>query len=371
MEQALFDRWLDRFAAKASRPWRLAVITFLISLIFPGTRFYLLAVIFIVAAVKAVQCGIRRGKWSYAIALSVALIIAGDLYAIAAAEAYKVAKYRRSLGESVPLNLDGGIYEGVADGARGPVHVKIVVGSGEEPGEPRQLKGIYAPPDLQRETGSIGGNALNELNRRYAAFSQRLKDLNAEISKRRLDHAIDSIDAITGATLTSRAYKKAVKTAIEKAQKDAVKMSAFSAATYFFLKNEISKISLNTLAIIFILVVFLDNTLQGILVRGTGQSVSCMNCQTCVGACPVKRVEVGGKTYAFPMDMVLYTRLGDYYTVRELARFCVGCARCTGKCPIGISAPSVASAAIRFLRERKAEERANAPGAANAGGGDA
>ena len=75
----------------------------------------------------------------------------------------------------------------------------------------------------------------------------------------------------------------------------------------------------------------------------------CYNCQTCVGACPVKMVE--GAPY--PMTMVLETRLGNYPRVVELARYCVGCGRCAGKCPAGISAPRLAAAAVSLVALEK------------------
>ncbi|TET36472.1 MAG: FMN-binding protein [Planctomycetota bacterium] len=363
METAWYNRWLEAFAAKASRPWRLAAFTFLISLLYPGTRFFLLAVIFIVLVVKSVEYGVKNGKWWGLKALIGVFLFSCLVYAAAAAEAYRVARYRRALGDTIPLDLKTGIYEAEADGARGPVHVQVeIIETGLSP-TGNLIHRIDSPLELHRETGSIGGNAIKELNYRYRPGTEKIRALNKDLITRRLDQAMDSIDGITGATLTSRAYRKAVKTAIIKAHRTPKKLSTFTHFVYFFLKNEISKISFNTLAIIFILIVFFDYTLQGLLVRGTGQAVSCMNCQTCVGACPVKRVELDGKEYAFPMDMVLAARLGDYELVKKLSWFCVGCAKCSGKCPIGISAPSVASAGVRFLKAREAEkEKADAGG---------
>jgi uncharacterized protein with FMN-binding domain/ferredoxin len=363
MEIAWYNRWLEAFAAKASRPWRLAAFTFLISLMYPGARFFLLGVIFIVLVVKSVEYGMKKRKWWALKALVGVFLFASFFYAAAAAEAYRVARYRRALGDTVQLDLKPGTYEAEADGARGPVHVQVeIIETGLSPYGNR-IHRIDSPLALNRETGSIGGNAIKELNYRYRSGTEKIRTLNRDLITRRLDRTMDSIDGISGATLTSRAYRKAVRTAIIRAHQTPNRLSTFTHFIFFFLKNEISKISFNTLAIIFILVVFFDYTLQGLLVRGTGQAVSCMNCQTCVGACPVKRVELDGKEYAFPMDMVLAARLGDYELVKKLAWFCVGCARCSGKCPIGISAPSVASSAIQFLNAREAEkEKAEAAG---------
>jgi len=365
METVWYNRWLEAFAAKASRPWRLAAFTFLISLLYPGARFFMLAVIFIILVVKSIEYGVKKRRWWALKTLVIVFLFSCLVYIAAVAEAYRVAKYRRSLGKGIPINYYSlGFQKGVADGARGPVSVQVNIMQGDKPYS-AEIHEIKVPLEEHRETASIGGNALREFNRRFAYGSPEVNTLNESLEKHGLDHAIDSIDGITGATLTSRGYKKAVKTAIINAQKDAKVISGFTAGVFFFLKNEISKISLNTLAIIFILVVFFDYTLQGLLVRGTGQAVSCMNCQTCVGACPVKRVEIDGKEYAFPMDMVLAARLGDYELVKKLSWYCVGCAKCSGKCPIGISAPSVASAALQFMKAREAE-KANA---ATGGGG--
>jgi len=88
--------------------------------------------------------------------------------------------------------------------------------------------------------------------------------------------------------------------------------------------------------------------LQPALVSGTGQALNCYNCQTCVGVCPVKIVD--GEPY--PMTMILATRLGDYEKVKRLAKYCVACSRCAGKCPVGDSGPSIAAAAISYMRRK-------------------
>jgi Fe-S oxidoreductase len=114
------------------------------------------------------------------------------------------------------------------------------------------------------------------------------------------------------------------------------------------------------MAIVFIVFLLFDYSLQSILKKDTGQSLVCYNCQTCVGACPVKMVE--GLPY--PMTMVLETRLGNYTRVVELAHYCVGCGRCAGKCPAGISAPRLAAAAVSLVAHEKrilAETKKEAP----------
>ena len=105
----------------------------------------------------------------------------------------------------------------------------------------------------------------------------------------------------------------------------------------------------NTLAILFSIILVFDYSLQPALVKGTGQALNCYNCQTCVGVCPVKIVD--GEPY--PMTMILAARLGDYDKVLKLSKYCVACSRCAGKCPVGDSGPSIASAAVSYLRKEK------------------
>jgi Fe-S oxidoreductase len=106
---------------------------------------------------------------------------------------------------------------------------------------------------------------------------------------------------------------------------------------------------LNALAILFAVFMVFEYTLQSMLNPGTGRSINCYNCGSCVGVCPVKEVE----GVQIPMGLVLLTRLGDYERVMELSKYCVGCGRCASKCPIGNSGPLVISAAFQAAREKK------------------
>ena len=95
-----------------------------------------------------------------------------------------------------------------------------------------------------------------------------------------------------------------------------------------------------------------EYALQSMLTPGTGRSINCYNCASCVGVCPVKEVE----GVQMPMGLVLLTRLGDYDRVMELSKYCVGCGRCATKCPIGNSGPLVISAAFQAARQKKLEQ---------------
>jgi ferredoxin len=160
------------------------------------------------------------------------------------------------------------------------------------------------------------------------------------------------VDAVTGATVVSYGTINATRDAVWKGVVDAPKLSPISKVTLWFTSLRFQRVTIHSLAVLFIVVLLFDYTIQAALVEGTGQSLNCMDCQTCVGACPVKRAE--GKL--FPMEMVLRARLGDYETVARLMQYCVGCSKCAAKCPAGISAPSVAAAVAQYLRKQKREE---------------
>lgn len=306
---------------------RFAVILVITALIFTTARLVAIGGLFVGLAFWAFARW-RAGKRGLAYALSVAAILFSGLFVFSQYEAFKVRAFtQQNLAELMPL-IPSGTYVGDAPGRRGPIVVGVEV-----------INGVIENVEVveEQETVSVGGNAIEDLTARLAGESD-----------------LSNVDAVTGATYTSFGLLNAVKNALWKAVPGAPTISGPSKLVFWVLSFKLHGITLKTLAILFIAVLLLDYSIASALVEGTGQSLNCYDCQTCVGACPVKTVE----GYLFPMDMVLAARLGDHEKVMRLAKYCVGCAKCAAKCPVGISAPSVASATATFLRKYGYEEEA-------------
>lgn len=305
----------------ANRWYRLAIITAAVAAAFAGARLIALGILFLGLAVWAVRRW-RQRKRGLAFALAAALVCATALYGFAAFEVWRVRVWHAAhFGDIIRLAANGR-YEGEGRGKRGPIKVELTVGRG-------QVEDVVVTEHY--DTIPIATSAFVELRRRIVGRS----DLD--------------VDAVTGATQTSYGEINAARDAAWKAVPGAPKISSLTRAVLWFTSLSFGRATFHSLAVIFIVILLFDYTLQAALVEGTGQSLNCMDCQTCVGTCPVKRAE--GRL--FPMEMVLRARLGDYATVMSLAKYCVGCARCTAKCPAGISAPSVAAAVALYLRRQK------------------
>lgn len=309
------DRWL-----------RLAFVLAVVALTFAGARLVALGLLYVGLAVWAFKRW-REHKRALAYLLAAALVVGVGLYGFAAFEVWSMRAWRaRHFGAAVLLAADG-TYEGEGTGKRGPVKVAVTVDD-------------HKVADFQvlehYDTIPIAAAAFDELG---------------DLLRGRA--GVD-VDAVTGATQTSYGAVNAARDAVWKGVAEAPKISWVTKVTLWFASLKVHKVTLHSLAVLFIVVLLFDYTIQAALVEGTGQSLNCMDCQTCVGTCPVKRVE--GKL--FPMEMVLRARLGDYDAVAKLMEYCVGCAKCAAKCPAGISAPSVAAAVAQYLRKQKREEEA-------------
>jgi ferredoxin/uncharacterized protein with FMN-binding domain len=307
----------------SSRPWRFALLAGVVSLVFADARLLtlvLLTLFLVIAAVGAFR------KNSLFLTLLIALCAIGiSSHVLSMIDTSRAREYMAGHTPPDPAFTQDGTYKGIGQGPRGPTEVYVTVRAGGI----RDIQlGVYL------DAISIDREAIDSV--RNIVLARNSLDLNPDL--------IDRTPAIRG-------FYDAVSNALWAADPGFPAASRFARLTYFFTSHHFSRFTFNALAIVFIVFLLFDYSLQSIFRKDTGQSLVCYNCQTCVGACPIKMVE--GVPY--PMTMVLETRLGNYARVVELARYCVGCGRCAGKCPAGISAPRLAAAAVGHeAREKKA-----------------
>jgi ferredoxin len=302
----------------SSRPWRFAMLAFVVALIFSEARLLTLALMIIFLIVAAV--GVYRKYSLFLTALLVLCGIGAIFHIISMIDAARAREYMAMHNPPDPAAAVDGIYQGTGQGPRGPTEVYVTV----EAGKIRDIRlGDYL------DAISVDREGIDFI--RSVILARNSLDLNPDL--------VDRTPAIRG-------FYDAVCNALWMSDPEFPRVSRFTRLTYFFTSNHFSRFTFNAFAIVFIVFLVFDYSLQSVLRKDTGQSLVCYNCQTCVGACPIKMVE--GVPY--PMTMVLETRLGNYARVVDLARYCVGCGRCAGKCPAGISAPRLAAAAVGHAR---------------------
>ncbi len=302
------------------RPWRLAILMIITALAFVSGRMILFALLGLLIFVSAIKTYIIHKKSYFMIIMPAILIllVLGIYYLV---QYSRVASYVR---DNYPFNLelvDDGVYEGVGQGLRGPIKVQVEI-------DRAKIKDIRVVQHQEMI------NALKGLPEQIIAAQK----LDVELVP----------PTIHGAIETTEGFREAVTNAILSGIPDRPHFNTVTQIIHKFSQFRFGMTTWNALAILFCIILVFDYTLQPSLVSGTGQALNCYNCQTCVGVCPVKIVD--GEPY--PMTMILATRLGDYEKVKRLARYCVACSRCAGKCPVGDSGPSIAAAAISYMRKK-------------------
>lgn len=306
------------------RPWRLIILIIITAFAFVYGRLILFTLLGLLILISAIRTYIVHKK-SYFMTIIPAVLIVLILGIYYIVDFQKVATYVK---DHYPFDLemvDDGVYEGVGYGLRGPIKVQVEV---------KEAK-IAAIEIIQHQEMI---NALQGLPEQM-------------VQANRLD--VELIPpTIHGSIETTEGFREAATNAILAGIPDRPQFNMITQILNEFSKFRLDMTTWNTLAILFCIVLVFDYTLQPTLVSGTGQALNCYNCQSCVGVCPVKIVD--GEPY--PMTMILATRLGDYSKVMRLAKYCVACSRCAGKCPVGDSGPSIAAAAISYARKKKLKE---------------
>lgn len=325
------------WSALTTRGVRLTVYLIVAAALFPSSRFVLTIALLVTLGVmwtKEYRAGRSLKIWY--LAAAVGIILVG--YAFARFDVKSVDELRSAKspwGAGIALVNDG-TYKGSGEGFRGPIEVQVGVQS-------RRITDIRTLeyPDL-----------ISVEDSELAAYRE-------ELLKKGMLEPPGQPAMYRGANLTLAGYANAVESALSKGIPDYPQYSVISRVFLnTFLGKTPDRVTLNALAILFAAFIVFEYTLQSMLTPGTGRSINCYNCASCVGACPVKEAE----GVQMPMGLVLLTRLGDYERVVELSKYCVGCGRCAAKCPIGNSGPLVISAAFQACMKQRREKELETQG---------
>ncbi|MBM3299498.1 MAG: 4Fe-4S dicluster domain-containing protein [Deltaproteobacteria bacterium] len=315
-----------------TRGVRLASYLIVTAALFPSSRFILLLVLLVSLAVVWT----KQYRWSrspkifYLIGVVVLLIAGYCVVRVNVQQVDELRVTRSPWGDGIALVNDG-VYTGTGEGYRGPIRVEVQV---------RDHKIVDLRTVEYPDLISVLDNEVSEFRREVLAKGKLVRP--------------DQPQMFRGATQTLTGYASAVESALSRGVPDFPQYSLFSRAFLnSFIGRAPDRVTLNALAILFAAFTVFEYALQSMLTPGTGRSINCYNCATCVGVCPIKEVE----GVQIPMGLVLLTRLGDYERVMELSKYCVGCGKCAAKCPIGNSGPLVISAAFQASRKQREEKR--------------
>ncbi|UMZ74093.1 FMN-binding protein [Natranaerofaba carboxydovora] len=307
-------------AAKIDRFWRFMLLGFIMSLLFPDARAFIMVVL--IASVYF-YLTIKKFDWSRPIVGLIAIALFAGLFGL---NQFADAQMEAATQDALQVVEDGS-YTGQAEGHRDIVEVDITISGGE----------ITEVVVSENDTPDYGDAAAEEMSERIIA-EQTIQ-----------------VDTVSGATVTSEAIIEAGENALDEAAGEGTAQpGALVSVISFFTTGLWAGTTLFQLMVVFIIIVFIDFTLQGVLVPNTGQSLNCMNCQACVGVCPVRHVEEDNKP--LPMQMALASRLGDYDEVNRLLQYCVGCGRCSGRCPNGVSPVMLGGSSKVIHDELRGEE---------------